>query len=156
MVRTSFLQVTAGAAHKSSSAFGDLTMECRRRLMGQSTASLLSTASLFGTIPPERVGLNGEYDHRGLAKRVSLAFRQQCSSVEIEKLRVTQRGAVVVLMGRIPEQKLLIKLVNLAMAVPGTADVEVNGVSVGYGLKTYLEVKPSRETLLKLQNLVAR
>ncbi len=113
-----------------------------------------STAFWFGTIPPERVGLNGEYDHRGLAKRVSLVFRQQCSPVEIEQLRVTQRGAVVVLMGNIPEQRLLIKLVNLAMSVPGTADVEVNGVSVGYGLRTYLEVKPSREVLVKLQQLV--
>lgn len=124
-------------------------MECGQRAMGQ------STVSWFGTIPPERVGLNGEYDHRGLAKRVSLVFRQQCSPVEIEQLRVSQRGAVVVLMGKIPERKLLVKLATLAMSVPGTADVEVNGVSVGYGLKTYLEAKPCRETLLSFQELIA-
>lgn len=124
-------------------------MERSRRLVGQST-----TVDMFRTIPPERVGLNGEYDHQGLAKRVSLAFRQQFSSAEISSLRVTQRGAVVVLMGVIPNQRLLIKLVNAAMAVAGTADVEVNGISVGYSLKNYLEVKPSRETLLKLQKLL--
>lgn len=124
-------------------------MERSRRLVGQST-----TVDMFRTIPPERVGLNGEYDHQGLAKRVSLAFRQQFGSAEISGLRVTQRGAVVVLMGVIPNQRLLIKLVNAAMAVAGTADVEVNGISVGYSLKNYLEVKPSRETLLKLQKLL--
>lgn len=123
-------------------------MECSRRLIGQ------STISLFQTIPPERMGLQGEYDHQGLAKRVSLAFRQNFSVAEINGLRVTQRGAVVVIRGNISNQRQLIKLVNLAMTVAGTADVEVNGVSVGYALKSYLEVKPSRETLLKLQQLI--
>lgn len=123
-------------------------MECSRRLIGQ------STISLFQTIPPERMGLQGEYDHQGLAKRVSLAFRQNFSATEINGLRVTQRGAVVVLRGNISNQRLLIKLVNLAMTIAGTADVEINGVSVGYTLKSYLEVKPSRENLLKLQQLI--
>lgn len=113
-----------------------------------------STISLFQTIPPERMGLQGEYDHQGLAKRVSLAFRQNFSATEINGLRVTQRGAVVVLRGNISNQRLLIKLVNLAMTIAGTADVEINGVSVGYTLKSYLEVKPSRENLLKLQQLI--
>lgn len=147
-MKTGFLPMAAGVECSDASTFSGLTMERNRRAMGQ------STAPWFGTIPPERVGLNGEYDHRGLAKRVSLVFRQQCSPVEIEQLRVTQRGSVVVLMGKISEQKLLIKLVNLAMAVPGTADVEINGVSIGYGLKAYLEVKPCREMLLRLQELV--
>lgn len=113
-----------------------------------------STTTLFHTIPPERMGLQGEYDHQGLAKRVAFAFQQQFTPVELEGLRVTQRGAVVVLAGRIPQQKLLIKLVNIAMATAGTADVEVNGTSVGYRLKTYLEVKPCPETLVTLQRLV--
>jgi hypothetical protein len=147
-VKAGFLQVAAGAEYESGSATSGFTMERSQRAMGK------STVSWFGTIPPERVGLNGEYDHRGLAKRVSLVFRQQCSSIEIEQLRVSQRGAVVVLMGKIPERKLLVKLVNLAMSVPGTADVEVNGVSVGHELKPYSETKPSREALLNLQELV--
>jgi hypothetical protein len=113
-----------------------------------------STSTLFHTIPPERMGLQGEYDHQGLAKRVALAFKQQFSDPEIAGLRVTQRGAVVVLAGRIPQQKLLIRLINIAMATAGTADVEVNGTSVGYRLKNYLEVKPCSETLLTLQKLL--
>ncbi|MCU0523906.1 MAG: BON domain-containing protein [Elainella sp. Prado103] len=129
-------------------------MEPHRQCIGQSIS-----ASLFRSIPPERIGLSGEYDHQGLAKRVKLAFqelvlKQELSRSEIERLRVTQRGAVVVIVGFVPDQKLLIKLVNIAMAVSGTADVEVNGMSVGYSLKRYLEVKPARETLLQIQKLL--
>jgi hypothetical protein len=117
--------------------------------MGQSTFT-----SLFKTIPPERVGLFGEYDHKGLAKRVSLALSQNFDPSEIKNLRVTQRGAVVVLMGKISSQLLLIKLVNVAMGVSGAVDIEINGISVAHRLKTYLEVKPSKDALLKLLSLV--
>lgn len=117
--------------------------------MGQSTFT-----SLFKSIPPERVGLFGEYDHKGLTKRVSLALSQNLDPNEIKNLRVNQRGAVVVLVGKIPSQMLLIKLVNVAMGVSGAVDVEINGISVAHRLKTYLEVKPSREALVKLLSLV--
>jgi hypothetical protein len=149
-MKVSFQQLVSEAEHEASSAFGDLIMERNLGLVGQSTAS-----SFLQTIPPERIGLQGEYDHQGLAKRVSLAFRQNFASSEISSLRVAQRGAVVLLIGKIPNQRLLIKLVNLAMTVVGTADVEVNGVSVGYNLRSYLDVKPSQETLVKLQKLVS-
>ncbi|MFM7426428.1 MAG: hypothetical protein ACKO7W_15780 [Elainella sp.] len=112
-------------------------------------------ASLFPTIPPERVGLRGEYDHHGLAKRVQLAFQQNCSGEQISHLRISQRGAVIVIMGTISNQRLLIKLVNLVMATSGTGDVEINGVSVGYGLKHYLEIKPSRKALSQFLPLLA-
>jgi hypothetical protein len=130
-------------------ASGDLRMKCNQGLGGHSTLT-----SLFKTIPPERIGLQGEYDHQGLAKRVSLTFRQHCSESELEGLRVMQRGAVVVIISPVVSQRLLIKLVNLAMSISGTTDVEVNGVSVGYSLKQYLEVKPSPEGLQALQKAI--
>ncbi len=117
-----------------------------------SYASVQTT--LFQTIPPERMGLQGEYDHHGLAKRVSMVIRQHCAEETAGSLRITQRGAVVVLTGKIANQRLLIKLVNLAMSVTGAADVEVNGVSVGDSLKCYLEIKPCPDLLLQLQPLV--
>lgn len=117
--------------------------------MGQSTFT-----SLFKSIPPERVGLFGEYDHKGLTKRVSLALNQSFDPSEIKSLRVSQRGAVVVLVGQISSQLLLIKLVNVTMAVSGAVDVEINGISVAHRLKSYLEVKPSRDALLKLLALI--
>lgn len=114
--------------------------------MGQSTAA----TSLFTTIPPERVGLNGEYDHNGLARRVVQALGQQFEPAEIAGLRVSQRGAVVILMGNISSQRLLIRLVNVAMGISGATDVELNGVRVADCLRNYLDDKPSKAALVNL------
>jgi hypothetical protein len=84
-----------------------------------------SPTSLFKTIPPERMGLNGEYDHSGLAKRVMLAFRKSFSSQEIQHLSVAQRGCVVVLRGQVP-QKIITRLIEIAVATHGATDVETN------------------------------
>lgn len=81
--------------------------------------------SLFKTIPPERVGLNGEYDHSGLAKRVMLAFRKSFSSQEIQHLSVAQRGCVVVLRGQVP-QTIIARLIDIASTTHGATDVETN------------------------------
>jgi osmotically-inducible protein OsmY len=123
-------------------------MECGRLVMGQSTS-----IALFQTIPPERVGLSGEYDYNGLAKRVSYLFSQTFEPDEIAKLRVTQRGAVVLLLGKISSQQLLVRLVQTAMSINGAVDVEVNGVSLADRLRSYLD-KPSRASLLGLLDSV--
>lgn len=117
--------------------------------MGQSTF-----IPLFKTIPPERVGLSGEYDHKGLAKRVTLAFSEHFTPSEIKDIRISQRGAVVILMGSISNQRLLIRLVNVAMSVKGAVDVEVNGISAAHHLRMFLEGKPSRDDLVKLLSLL--
>lgn len=83
---------------------------------------------LFRTIPPERVGLQGEYDHSGLAKRVLQAYRAQFAPAELEGLRVTQRGKVVVLMGSLVNESLLEQLVAIALQIEGATAVETNGI----------------------------
>ncbi|MBE9181014.1 phospholipid-binding protein [Oculatella sp. LEGE 06141] len=98
-----------------------------------------SLARLFTAIPPERVGLHGEYDHSGLAKRVALAFNQNFAAENVKNIRISQRGAVVVLVGQVPSQHLLNDLVRVALNVNGTADVEVNGLSVVSPCVTYLK-----------------
>lgn len=126
-------------------------MERDKVSMGQSTSNFR-----FSTVPPERVGLCGEYDYYGLSKRVTAALTQNFEPDEIQGLRVTQRGAVVVILGAIVNQRLLIQLVQVIMGINGAADVEVNGVSVGYSLRYYLEGKPSRATLGKLVGAMNR
>jgi hypothetical protein len=93
---------------------------------------------IFRTIPPERVGLHGEYDHHGLAKRVALAFSEQFEPNELADLRITQRGTVVVLVGNCANEWLMTRLVNAAFSVEGAADVEINGVSTVKPLRFYL------------------
>ncbi|MBW4653044.1 MAG: hypothetical protein KME20_08450 [Kaiparowitsia implicata GSE-PSE-MK54-09C] len=84
----------------------------------------------FQTIPPERVGLSGEYDHNGLSKRVELSVNRQFQYDEIAKLRIRQRGGIILLLGDIPNQSVLMRLVDVVMKVEGTTGIEVNGASI--------------------------
>lgn len=86
------------------------------------------TYSLLSAIPPERVGLNGEYDHSGLAKRVMRALQARFSIQDLEGLRVTQRGKVVILMGSIRSRAALEQLSAIALNVEGAIAVETTGL----------------------------
>lgn len=85
---------------------------------------------LMQTIPPERVGVRGEYDHYGLAKRVWLNCCEAVGADAIAQLSVKQRGSVVILHGHVQSQALLEQLIHLAMQVEGATNVEVRGVQV--------------------------
>jgi len=82
-------------------------------------------------IPLERVGLNGEYDQSGLAKRVALAFDENPEFDNIDSLYVAQTGGTVVLKGSVPSQEILDQLVEIASSVSGATDVTTDQVSVG-------------------------
>jgi hypothetical protein len=82
------------------------------------------------TIPPERVGLNGEYDQSGLAKRVTLAYDEDPDLDDIETVWVAQTASTVVLKGKVPSQELLNKMIKLAKEVDGTTAVDTEQVEV--------------------------
>ena len=81
------------------------------------------------TIEPERIGLNGEYDQSGLAKRVALAFDQDPDLDDIDTLWVAQTGGTVVLKGQVPTQDILNKMVTVAHTVNGATDVDTTQVN---------------------------
>ncbi|MEG4573011.1 BON domain-containing protein [Microcoleus sp. N3A4] len=83
------------------------------------------------TIPPERLGLNGEYDQSGLAKRVAQAFDANPDVADIETVYVAQHGTTVVLKGTVPSQEVVTKLVTIAKGVKGATGVETDQVTVG-------------------------
>ena len=85
------------------------------------------------SIPPERLGLQGEYDHNGLAKRVVNGCSKSLGLAAIEKLQVKQRGSVVIRSGCVSNEALLEKIVHLAMAEEGATNVELRGVKVCAG-----------------------
>jgi len=85
---------------------------------------------LFHTIPPERVGLDGEYDHHGLVKRVCQAFAQCLGDQALGGIVVTQRGAIVELRGRFEQPAILCDLIILALQTEGAVGVEVNGKTI--------------------------
>lgn len=83
------------------------------------------------TIPPERVGLNGEYDQSGLAKRVALAFDEDPDLADEERLWVAQTSTTVVLKGEVSDQATLNKMVSVAKSVNGATAVDTAQVKVG-------------------------
>jgi osmotically-inducible protein OsmY len=96
------------------------------------TATLIPQQSADGeTIPPERVGLNGEYDQSGLAKRVALAFDEDSRVTDIDTIYVAQLSGTVVLKGKVPSQDILNLLVEIARGVNGATDVTTDQVTVG-------------------------
>jgi hypothetical protein len=82
-------------------------------------------------IAAERMGVNGEYDQSGLAKRVALAFDEDTSVTDVETLWVAQTGGSVVLKGSVPSQEVLDRMVELASGVSGATDVSIDQVTVG-------------------------
>jgi osmotically-inducible protein OsmY len=83
------------------------------------------------SIPPERMGLNGEYDQSGLAKRVALAFDQDPDLADVDHVYVAQTGSVVVLKGQAPSQEILNQMIAVALDVNGATNVETDQVTVG-------------------------
>jgi len=77
------------------------------------------------------VGLSGEYDQSGLAKRVALAFDQDSDLADIDTVYVAQTGSVVVLKGQAPSQETLNQMVAVALDVNGATNVETEQVTVG-------------------------
>lgn len=95
----------------------------------QPAAQASSAAS--ESIPPERLGLSGEYDQSGLAKRVALAFDENSALDDIDTLYVAQTGSTVVLKGKVPDQEILNKMISVARGVSGATSVETNQVTIG-------------------------
>jgi osmotically-inducible protein OsmY len=91
----------------------------------------VAAAASVEAIAPERVGLNGEYDQSGLAKRVAHAFDQDQAVANIETVWVAQTGSTVVLKGEVPTQDELNRLVEIANNVNGTSAVDAAQVTVG-------------------------
>lgn len=83
------------------------------------------------SVPDYKVGLDGEFDESGLAKRVTLAFDEDSQLDDIDTLWVAQTSATVVLKGKVPSQAILDKMVTVAKGVDGTDAVDVQQVEVG-------------------------
>jgi hypothetical protein len=83
------------------------------------------------SIPAERVGLNGEYDQSGLAKRVVQAFDNTAGLDDIETLWVAQTSGTVVFKGSVPNEEVLAQMVGIASGISGATGVDTSQVTVG-------------------------
>ncbi|NJP11200.1 MAG: BON domain-containing protein [Leptolyngbyaceae cyanobacterium RU_5_1] len=96
---------------------------------GQKSEAPPADAPTGDAIPPERVGLNGEYDQSGLAKRVAKAFDDNGLEDE-ERLWVAQTGGTVVLKGEVADQATLDQAKSIASGVSGATSVDSSQVKV--------------------------
>ncbi len=98
------------------------------------------------TIPPERIGINGEYDHDGLSKRVRLLLSQQLTNY-VETLRISQRGRVVVVIGPWVTEEMAQRIITLCLQVEGATSVEINGVSLVPRSRPIAHIEPNQYLL---------
>ncbi len=86
-------------------------------------------STLTAPIPPERVGLNGEYDQSGLAKRVAKAF-DDADFEDDSRVWIAQRGTVVVLKGTAESRAVLDRMIAVARGISGATGVETDQVKI--------------------------
>lgn len=80
--------------------------------------------------PPECMGLEGELDYYGLAKRVAAACDRDPVLEPIDTIQVGQRGSTVVFQGQADDISTLQHLVEVAKKVDGTRSVDTSQVMV--------------------------
>lgn len=102
-------------------------------------SSIPGHCAQLDTIPPERVGLQGEYDHYGLAKRIQAEFKERLGRVEAAKVSIKQRGGVIILSGQVDSHDRLDDLITIALRAEGTTHVEVCDIVIS-ALTTGLQV----------------
>jgi hypothetical protein len=79
---------------------------------------------------PENMGLEGEYDEEGLAKRVAQAFDQTAELQTIETVTIAQEGSTIIFSGDVPDTGALEKMVKIASVVDGTKTVDYKQVKI--------------------------
>jgi osmotically-inducible protein OsmY len=94
-------------------------------------AAAISGKAASADIPAAKVGLDGQFDESGLAKRVVLAFDEDADVTDEDKLWVAQTGGTVVLKGTVSDQATLNKMVAIASKVNGATSVDTSQVTVG-------------------------
>jgi hypothetical protein len=81
--------------------------------------------------PPECMGLEGEYDEYGLVRRLAQALDRQPSLAHLDTVTLVQQGSMLVLLGKVPDQRTLDAIVAVAVRLDGTRAVDASGVAVG-------------------------
>lgn len=78
---------------------------------------------------PENMGLEGEFDQGGLAKRVALAL-DHSSVADVESLQIVQRGSMIEFRGESPNRSVLDQVVKIAAQIDGVKHIETDQVAI--------------------------
>lgn len=80
--------------------------------------------------PPEFMGINGEYDPSGLAKRAAIALDDDPVAANLNQLRLIQSGDAVIFEGQVPSQIELEHVVDVVKQVDGAKTIETDRVTI--------------------------
>ncbi len=111
--------------HGSGFEQGDSLRSAPRRARS-ALLEMVAAQGLLAAIPPERVGLDGEYDHSGLAKRVQQTLQLALGEESVAQLEIAQRGKVVIVRGHGLESCLVRQVTRLTLEIEGADFVEVD------------------------------
>ncbi len=87
-------------------------------------------AELVLPVPLEYMGIQGEYDPQGLAKRVAQAFDHHPQTQKIKTLCIIQHGSKITLLGKVASLAELQQIIEVAQQVEGTKDIDVQQVAI--------------------------
>ena len=82
------------------------------------------------SIPSARLGLNGEYDSSGLAKRVAQALEKDSMLTDVSSVYVAQTESKIILKGTVSNQTFLDRIVTVARNVSGVTEVDASQVEI--------------------------
>ena len=82
------------------------------------------------SIHPTKVGLNGEYDSSGLAKRVAQALEKDSMLTDVSSVYVAQTESKIILKGTVSNQTFLDRIVAVARNVSGVTEVDASQVEI--------------------------
>ena len=94
----------------------------------EDTATLVKDSST--SIPTERIGLDGEFDSSGLAKRVAEALTQDSVLQSGSTVDVAQNDSKIVFKGTVSDSTMLDRLVTVARGVSGVSSVDTSQVKI--------------------------
>ncbi|MEB3359344.1 MAG: hypothetical protein VKK04_21640 [Synechococcales bacterium] len=100
-------------------------------LTGQFDRELREKASFHKPpVPPEKMGVEGEFDPAGLAKRVAIAFDADPLIKDVQDMTIVQVSRAIVLQGKAPDELTLHRMVEIASKVDGTDVVDTSQATV--------------------------
>ncbi|NJL38678.1 MAG: BON domain-containing protein [Leptolyngbyaceae cyanobacterium RM2_2_4] len=78
---------------------------------------------------PENMGVEGEFDLGGLAKRVAIAL-DHSPVASVESLQIVQQGNLIQFRGSSPNQSVLEQIVKITAQVDGVRYIEIDQVAI--------------------------
>ena len=81
-------------------------------------------------ISPNKIGLDGEFDENGLAKRVAKAIEGIPNLNDVSRVYVAQAGDTIILKGNVSDRNMLDRVIAVARKVKGVGSVNSDGVTV--------------------------